>query len=451
MLVLVGCNHGSAPVAFRERLAFPTEEIGAALGRLCGRGAIDEAVILSTCNRVEVLSCGETLEGACELKRFLCEERGVSARDLDRHVYHFSGVDAVRHLFQVAAGLDSMILGEPQIVGQVKQAYRTAKDAKTTGVILERLMQQCLRAAKRIRTETGISRHAVSVAFAAVALARRIFGELEGKRALLIGSGKMMQLVAKHLTSKGVSDVTVTSRTYNRAARLAEICGGRPVHWDDGLGRVSEVDIVVSCTASPGTVLSRAQVLKARRARRGAPLFIIDIAVPRDVEPDVNQLDNVYLYDIDGLQSVVADNRRERERAAGLARRRIEREVEAFDRWRQSLEITPTIVALRENLLSMGRREVERFRRRLGPLSADQHQVVDELARALVQKILHRPMTHLRKSVERGDVDASTALCRDLFGLEHTPVEKSADPAEPEQPADEGVGPQRLLKGGKES
>jgi len=360
MLVLAGCNHTSAPVAFRERLAFPTEEIGAALGRLREHKLIEEAVILSTCNRVEILAWGEDLDGAEQIKRFLCEERNVTARDLDQHIYHFTGLGAVRHLFEVAAGLDSMILGEPQIVGQVKQAYRAAKDAKATGVILERLMQQCLRAAKRIRTETGISRHAVSVAFVAVTLARRIFGDLEGRRALLIGSGKMMHLVGKHLMAQGVSDVTVPNRTYNHAVKLADQCGGRAVHWEDGLQRLSEMDIVVSCTASPGTVLSRAQVVEARRVRRGAPLFIIDIAVPRDVDPEVNQLDNIYLYDIDGLQSVAQDNLRERERAAELARRRIEREVDGFDRWCQSLQLMPTIVALRENLLSMARQE-DRF------------------------------------------------------------------------------------------
>jgi len=445
MLFLLGCNHGSAPVAFRERLAFGEDEVAGALGRLRERESVEEAVILSTCNRVEVLAWGETLKGVSGLKQFLCDERGVTVADLDRHVYHYSGLAAVRHLFEVAAGLDSMILGEPQIVGQVKQAYRTAKEARATGVLLDRMMQQCLRAAKRIRTETGISRHAVSVAFAAVALARRIFGDLQGRRALLIGSGKMMDLVAKHLTSSGIDDVTVTSRTYNRAVKLAAVYGGRAVHWADGLAQLHAVDIVVSCTAAPHTILGREQVLAARKARRGGPLFIIDIAVPRDVEPEVNELDNVYLYDIDGLQSVVEENRRERERAASLARNRIEREVEAFDHWRQSLEITPTIVALREKLLSTARQEVERFRGRLEPLSGEQRRTVDELTRALVQKILHRPLVHLRKSVDRGDVDSTTAICRELFGLEDEP-----DP--PLEPRDEQAsGPQRILKGGKRS
>ena len=458
MLILVGCNHRSAPVDFRERLAFRSEEIAPALDRLRDGDGIDEAVIVSTCNRVEVLVRGDHSPrlGVETIKRFLCDERGLDADQLNRHVYHFTGLDAVRHLFRVAAGLDSMILGEPQILGQVKQAYLAAKSANATGTVLERLMQNCLGAAKRIRAETGISRNAVSVAFAAVNLARQIFGDLQGKRVLLIGSGKMTHLVAKHLVANGVSDVAVTSRTYNHAIQLAQECGGRAVHWDDGLGRLNEVDIVVSCTASPRTILGRKEVAAARRMRRGESLFIIDIAVPRDVDPEVNQLDNVYLYDIDGLQSIVDANVNERERAAERAGQSIEQEVEGFDRWRQSLEITPTIVALRETLLGTARLEVERFRGRLGPLSPEQHLAVEEMARGLVQKILHRPITHLRKSVERGDIDASTSLYREIFGMEGA---KRSDPARSRQKGSdavsdarsEGAGPQRLLKGGKET
>jgi glutamyl-tRNA reductase len=458
MLILVGCNHRSAPVAFRERLAFRSEELPAALERLRDRDGIDEAMILSTCNRVEVLVRGDhsPRQGVETIKRFLCEERGLDADQVDRHVYHFASLDAVRHLFSVAAGLDSMILGEPQILGQVKQAYLTAKSAEATGTVLERLLQNCLRAAKRIRAETGISRNAVSVAYAAANLARQIFGDLQGKRVLLIGSGKMIRLVARHLVANGVSDVAVTSRTYNHAVRLALECSGRAVHWEDGLGRLSEVDIVVSCTASPRTILGRKEVAAARRMRRGESLFIIDIAVPRDVDPEVNQLDNVYLYDIDGLQSIVDANVKERERAAEHARQGVEQEVEGFDRWRQSLEITPTIVALRETLLRTARREVERFRGRLGPLSPEQQLAVEEMARGLVQKILHRPITHLRKSVERGDVDASTALYREIFGMEEA---RRSDPGRSRRKEDDrasddrsaGAGPRRLLKGGKDS
>lgn len=452
MLILVGCNHRSAPVAFREQLSFSDEEIPAALGRLRCVDGVDEALIVSTCNRLEVLARGDNRVGAELVKRFLQKERGVSAAQLDRHTYHFAGPGAVRHVFRVTAGLDSMILGEPQILGQVKQAYLTAKSSKALGSVLDRLLQHCLRAAKRIRNETGISQNAISVAFAAVGLARQIFGNLHGRRALLVGSGKMIQLVAKHLISNGVSDVAVTSRTFNRAVSLARSCRGEAVHWEEGLARLSEVDIVVSCTASPHAIVDRERVAWARRKRRGQPLFIIDIAVPRDVDPAVNELERVYLYDIDGLQSVVDANLKERQRAAERAKQRIEGEVESFGRWLQSFEVTPTIVSLRESLLDMARYELKRFRGRLGPLSAEQQGAVEELTRALVQKILHRPVRHLRKAVERGDIEASTSVCREMFGLPEDPGREGDGDGDDDESrrAGLGPGPQRVLKGGKD-
>jgi len=454
MLILVGCNHRSAPVAFRERLAFAPGEIPRAIDALREPGQIDEAVILSTCNRVEVLIRVDTSESAVEaIKGFLGAARNVSREQIDRHTYHFSGRDSVRHLFRVAAGLDSMILGEPQILGQVKQAYLTAKSHGATGPVLDHLLQQGLSAAKRIRTETGISRNAVSIASAAVNLARRIFGDLAGRKALLIGSGKMSRLVAKHLVSHGVTEVWVTSRTYDHALLLAERCGGTAVHWDEGLSRLSAVDIVVSCTGSPRTILSRKTVVDALHRRRGEPLFIIDIAVPRDVDPQVNRLDNVYVYDIDGLQGVVDANQQDRRRAAEVAQTMIEHEVEAFDRWLQSLEITPTIVSLRERVSGMASHEIERWRRRLGPLTAEQHRAIEELVRSIVQKILHRPVVHLRKSVDRGDIDSSAALYREIFGLEEAGAggRKREDAEDGTQPIDKPqAGPRRLLQGGKD-
>ena len=455
MLILVGTSHRSAPIAFRERLAFGADEIPRAIESLRATGQIDEAVIFSTCNRVEILARVDDPDNAVEtIKRFLGETRKVSRDQIDQHTYCLSGADAVRHLFRVAAGLDSMILGEPQILGQVKQAYLLAKRHDATGPVLDRLLQQGLAAAKRIRTETGISRNAVSVAAAAVNLARQIFGELGGRKALLIGSGKMIRLVVKHLMSHGVTEISVTSRTYDHALALAESCGGSAVHWDEGLSRLSTVDIVVSCTGSPRTILSPETVTQALRKRRGEPLFVIDLAVPRDVDPDVHRIDNVYVYDIDGLQSVVDANHQDRRRAAEVAQRMIEREVEAFDRWTQSLEITPTIVSLRERWAGVAEREVERWRRRRGPLSAEHHREVEELVRALLQKILHRPVEHLRKSVDRGDIDSTAALYRQIFGLEQAGepgADSDTDEVQRElQPEDPEAGPRRLLKGGKE-
>jgi glutamyl-tRNA reductase len=458
MLVVYGCNYRNAPIELRERLAFPEHDLPAALGRLLEVDAVDEGLILSTCNRVEVLARidDQATDGAQAVRDFLCADRGVSGEELDRHSYHFVEREAVQHLFSVASGLDSMILGEPQIQGQVKQAYRIAQRAGSTGPILERLLQQCLSTAKRVRTDTGISRNAVSVAFAAVNLAKQIFGELRGRTALVIGAGKMGELVARHLLTSGVGELLVTSRTYSRAVVSAAGVGGRPVEWDDILERLSSVDIVVSCTAAPRIVLNRTRVAQAVKRRRGQPLFMIDIAVPRDIDPSVNNLDNVYLYDIDGLQGVVDANIEERRKAAQQAQEEISRDVKSFLLWRRSLEITPTIVSLRERLGELGTRELARFRRKLGQLDGDQEQVLDEMVRGLIQKILHRPVVHLRKSVERGDTDACTAMYRAIFGLDHRrsreerrgQAEESSDGSSRE--TRKGPGPQRIVRGGKE-
>ena len=321
-------------------------------------------------------------------------------------------------------------------------------------------MQRCLRRGQAyVRNETGIARNAVSVAYAAVCLARQIFGDLDRAACAVDRLGQ---------DDRSWSPRHLVTRRRERGDRHQPHLQQRAVLLGPALRRPScalagrrarrdsnEVDIVVSCTASPTTILSRDQVAAASRKRRGEPLFLIDIAVPRDVEPSVNELDNVYLYDIDGLESVVDSSLKERRRAAEEAGHRIDREVEGFDRWRQSLEIKPTIVSLREALLGVAEREVERFRRRLGPMSDEQHRVVEEMARALVQKILHRPVVHLRQAVERGDVDATTALCRKLFGLDDLVPEEGArgeqsNEGRPAAEADQPRGPRRVLDGGKD-
>lgn len=452
MLILIGCNHRSAPVALRERLGFAPGELERAFERLRQRHGVDEAVLLSTCNRVEVLARTDRPKerGIEAIKSFLSSGSGVAREELERHVYAYVGNDAVRHMFRVAAGLDSMILGEPQILGQVKQAYAAARSFEATGPVLDRLMQQCLASAKRVRTQTGISRNPVSVAFAAANLAKQIFNDLHGRSGLVIGGGKMGALVARHLCDSGIERIGVTSRSYTSAVEVADRIGGEALHWDDGLAQLGKVDIVVTSTGSPHPILSRELVADALRTRRGRPLFMIDIAVPRDIDPEVNRLDDVYLYDIDALQGVVDANIEERRRAAGRAQQEIDRDVEEFDRWRQSLEITPTIVTLREKLSRLGRGEFERARRRLGRLSPEQEQAIEGMTRSLIQKILHQPILYLRKSVDRGDVGESTSAYRDIFGLDAPPESPGPGEARDDDEQPPSLGPQRLLRGGRE-
>ncbi len=455
MLVLLGVNHGSAPVEIRERMAVSDGELPAMLGRLTALDGIDEALLLCTCNRVEVLSETSSLrKGMTAIRRFLVEERQISPEEIDRYSYHHHGGEAVRHLLRVAAGLDSMILGEPQITGQVKHAYLMARQAGTTGTMLEHVLQQTLATAKRIRSETGISREPVSIASAAVVLARQIFGDLGGRSALLLGAGKMAALVATHLVAQGVGRVVVASRTFNRAVTLARRFGGEALNWDSALGALDAVDIMVSGTAAPGLVVSKADVQRAVRGRRKGALFLIDIAVPRDVDPAVNELDNVYLYDVDDLQGVVNTNLDSRRRAAEAAESIVEEQVAAFEHWTESLKIAPTIVSLRETLLAVGEAEIERFRKRLGPLDASQEEAVRQLARAIIQKVLHRPIRHLKASAERGDTAAEARLFQELFGI-GLRASTTTQPAQQEgevdsQPPEDGGGPRRLLRGGKE-
>jgi glutamyl-tRNA reductase len=450
MLIVLGCNHRSAPLELRERLAFAEADLPRTLARLTALPAVAGAMVLSTCNRVEILlrTDGPARQAIEEVECLLARERRVTREELDRHVYHRHGRDAVLHLFEVACGLDSMILGEPQILGQVRQAYRVAREAGALDRVLLRLVRQAIASAGRVRATTGISRHAVSIAFAAVELARQIFDDLSRHRVLLLGTGKMAVLVARHLVASGVRAVTVAGRTYDHAVATAERFGGQAVHWADGLALLDEVDIVVTCTAAPGTVLGADDVAAAMRARRGRPLFVIDIAVPRDVDPAVNRLDDVYLYDVDGLQGIVDANLEERRRAAAEARELLAADADLFERWRQSLDVVPTIVSLRNALEATGRTELDRFRRRLGPLSDEQERVLSEMVRALIQKVLHRPTLFLKKTAGTDEGSRTIDVCRAMFALD---AERERQAREEGSRGDTGtIGPRRVLRGGKD-
>jgi glutamyl-tRNA reductase len=449
MLTLVGMNHRSASLELRERACFAEDDLPAALARIRESTGADEAVILATCNRVEILTRakdGPSVAG--EIRAFLAKERGLDDVTIDRHVYVHEGLHAVRHVFSVACGLDSMVLGEPQILGQLKRAYAIARECGATGPVLDRLLQHALATAKRVRTSTGISRHAVSVAYAAANLARTIFDRLEGRSALLLGAGKMTELAAKHLASQGVTDLTVTNRTFARAETLAASLGGQAVPWDAFTRELTRVDIVLTGTAAAAPVLTKEQVRQALRTRRGRPLFIVDIAVPRDVEPAVHELPGVYLYDLDDLQGIVDEGLEERRLAAEQARRMLDVEVVGFDRWRQSADLGPTIAALYEHMHHVGHGEIERYGRRLATLTEEQREVVLDLTRSLIQKVLHTPIVSLKAAAERGEAGSRAALYREIFGFASWRPHAPRDPAEPDEA--KGSGPTHAIQGGKD-
>ncbi len=428
MLVLAGLNHRSAPLALRERLAFPEAAIPGALARLVRIESVEEAVVLSTCNRVEVVAwapAGQPV--AARLRAFLSEESGVPAADLARHGYEFEGLAALRHTLQVACGLDSMVLGEPQILGQLRRAYLVAVEAGAAGPNLRRLFPRLLAAARRIRRETGLSRRALSVGHAAVALARKIFGDLRGRAVLVLGSGKMAELAARQLAAHGAAGLAVASRTYSHALELAERTGGTAVAWEEAPAFLRKADVVVTATGAPEPVLRKSDVQQAMRARRNRPLFIVDMAVPRDVEESVNELERVYVYDMDALHGAVDSELEKQRHAAESALRLIEAELPALGRIWQAREVVPTIVALRDRLHEVGRKELDRLRHKLGPLSPRQEEAVRELAYAIIQKVLHRPVRHLKGAAANGSLEDLERLYREIFDLPRAASEEGTE------------------------
>ena len=414
LLFVAGMNHRTAPVAVREQLALEEEKIREILADLAGRGFLHEVMILSTCNRVEVYGVA-AVPGEARSQAFsrLGSHRGMAWRELEPLLYTATGDEAALHAFRVAASLDAMVLGEPQILGQVKDAFALAQSAGTAGPVLHALMSQAFSAAKRVRSETLVGRLAVSISYAAVELARRIFEGLEGKSVLLVGAGEMSELAARHLIDLGALPVYVANRTWSRAQELARGLGGVPVPFDQLEATLARVDIVI--TSEP--VVTAAQVRAALQARRGQPLFFIDIAVPRNVEPAVNDLEGAFCYDIDDLRAVVESNLKERQREAQRAQTLLEREVEKFVGRLKQLEVVPTIVSLREKLEAIRRAELERALARLPGAAEDTRRVMDALSQAIVNKVLHAPMAKLKDSSRAGHGRRWTEMISELFGL----------------------------------
>jgi glutamyl-tRNA reductase len=395
--VVTGLNHRTAPVELRERLAFDAASLPSALQDLKRRRGMMEGMILSTCNRVEIAATAEDgADCAATLAEFLRETRHVES--FESHLYHLEGREAIRHLFRVAASLDSMVVGEPQILGQLKQAYAAAKAEGTVNGFLDTVVTRAFSVAKRVRSETEIGQSAVSVSYAAVELAREIFGSLAHKKVMLIGAGKMSELAARHLRRVGATEVYVTNRTRERAEEMARLFEGTIVGYDVFHRVLPEVDIVIASSGAPHYILRKEDMKRVIEARRNRPMFLIDIAVPRNIEPGVNELDNIFLYDIDDLQSVVRQNVEGRMAQAEQAEEIISEEVERLVTRLQAREVAPTIVSLQEQLEQLRQAEVERVRGKLGALTAQQEEAIEALTRGIVNKIAHGAISELRKN-----------------------------------------------------
>ena len=413
-LALVGLSHKTAPVEIRERLAFSNDALRSALTSLVDRRRVNEALILSTCNRVEVVA--ESPDDRL-IRDFICEFHQISHDSVSTHLYSYRNVEAIRHVFRVTASLDSMVIGEPQILGQVKEAFRIAMDAGTVGMHLSALMNRAFAVAKKVRSETGISQSAVSVSYAAVELARKIFGDLSGKTVMIIGASKMGELAAKHLKRAGASSVLVTNRTFERAVELAKVFEGAAVPFEHFTDHMTGADIVITSTGAPHFIIGRNLAEQVIHRRKNKPIFFIDIAVPRDIDPAVNQIDNAFLYDIDDLQQVIDANLKERFKEAMRAEQIVDDEVEAFCLKMQTRDVVPTIVQLRDSLEKVRRDEIERNRRHLKDLSPEQQAAVDQITKSIVNKILHPPIEQLKQMAHDPQGADLADLIRKIFNV----------------------------------
>ncbi len=408
-LVLIGVNHKTAPIEVRERIAISRDDLPQTTRALAAQPGVSECMIVSTCNRVEILAAVES--DAVGLAGFLQRHFGLDPALLAPHLYEHRDQEAVRHLFRVAASLDSMVVGEPQILGQVKEAFAVARAAGTVGGQLEHLLQSTFAAAKRVRTETEIGSNSVSIASVAVELARKIFGSLQGRTVFLVGAGKMSELAARHLVQQGAGAILVTNRTLERARRMAESFAGQMIPFDQLYDAAYQADIVISSTGAPHPIFRREHGQAFLHRRRNRPMFFIDIAVPRDVDPAMGKLEGIFVYDIDDLQAVAAAHMVERSREATDAEALIAAEVERFHQRLLTVNVAPAIVALQQQAEEIRQAELRRAQARLGSLNAEQIAAVEALTRGLVNKFLHPPMQALKQAARDNDAARLEALC----------------------------------------
>ena len=434
-LFLLGVSHRTAPVDLRERLDFSSGDLGAAVEALGARASAAESVVLSTCNRCEIYVASEdTTRTRDEVVEFLSQYHGLPVDAFTPHLFAFDDAEVAKHLFRVAAGLDSLVVGEPQILGQVKDAFQVASTHRAAGPLLTKLFHWSFAVGKRVRTETALGEGAVSVSFAAVALARKIFGRLQGRRVLVIGAGEISTLTAQHLRTQGVAEIVITSRTTANAEALAEMVGGRAVPWSEMTAALGGADIVITATGASRPILTRAQVDAVRR--RNAPLFIIDVAVPRDVEAEVGDIEQVFLYNVDDLQTIVRENISRRGAEIDRAEAIVAEEVDRFIRWQRSRSAVPTIVGLRQKFDAIRRAELRRLEGKLSGLPPDAAKVVDDITRLIMEKTLLEPTEQLKALPDEETQVAYTEAVNRIFGLrEDEAGSESAEAPESSTPA----------------
>ena len=410
-LALIGVNHKTAPIALREQVAINRDDLPETVRALAATPGVTECMIVSTCNRVEILAAIEGQE--VELSGFLAGHFGLDPAHLEPHLYKYRDKEAVSHLFRMAASLDSMVVGEPQILGQVKEAYAVACEAGTVAGQLSHLLQSAFAAAKRARSETGIGSNSVSIASVAVDMARKIFGSLQGRTVFLVGAGKMSALAARHLVQQGAGNILVSNRTLERARHMAEEFDGRVIPYEQLYEVASEADIVISSTGAPHPIFRREHGQTFLHRRKNRPMFFIDIAVPRDVDPEMNKLDGIFVYDIDDLQQVAVSHMEERSRQAVDAETLIAAEVERFHQRQRTVNVAPAIVALQRRAEEIRVAEIQRMHARLGTLTPEQLAAVEALTRGLVNKFLHPPMQALKQAAREGDSVKLEAVCEE--------------------------------------
>jgi len=419
-IVVIGVNHRTAPVELREKLAFSTEETENALNLLQESSHINEAMIISTCNRVEVLMVTPDSSLAIEtISSFMAATKSISRSQLQKSTYVHAGSRAIAHVFRVASSLDSMMIGEPQILGQVKEAFKTAVTKKSTGLILNRLLHKTFSVAKRVRHETGIGGHAVSISYAAVELAKKIFNTLDGKTVLLVGAGEMAELAVEHLirnTSRSGS-LLVANRTFSVGVELADRYRGHAIHLEEIPEKLKTADIIISSTGSPNYVIAKHHVKPVMRFRKNRPLFFIDIAVPRDIDPAINRISNAYVYDIDDLQGVISENIETRNMESIKAERIVDESVIKFTQWYESLDVVPTIIALRNKLTAISKMELSKTLNCLRHLSDEDRQALEKMTESIVNKILHDPTLFLKNPGSHRNKSVYLDFTRKLFNV----------------------------------